>query len=269
MYGKMRIVALFAALSVAAFGTARGRAESQPLRAPREHMLGAGHSVGLTGCLTLATQDSYVGPPAGFNPVGATDAELRCYGFPGRPTNPMLLPNWTRTMSHFKRWVQPKPLSTTVLPNIIASSSSTTRLANRSPYRARLSSVQPAAASRQTRVASGGFTHNTINAFYGGYYVTRNPAPPQGQVTPVELLYTSVIGHWTQQEEAAQGHGDGRQIIDWVGLGGIDGDGFLYQAGTSLIDATCGPLNIICGSPQYTLYFLLRLPQVSSGLRYL
>jgi hypothetical protein len=47
-----------------------------------------------------------VSPPAGFNPLTATDEQLKCYGFPQRPqSGSHALALWTKAMSGAKHWV--------------------------------------------------------------------------------------------------------------------------------------------------------------------
>jgi hypothetical protein len=48
-----------------------------------------------------------IAPPSAFSPATASDAELRCYGFPPRPTNPEALTLWTYAMQHAKTYVGP------------------------------------------------------------------------------------------------------------------------------------------------------------------
>jgi hypothetical protein len=48
-----------------------------------------------------------VAPPAGFNPITATDAQLQCYGFPPRPINANQLTAWTNVMSHLGPYIAP------------------------------------------------------------------------------------------------------------------------------------------------------------------
>lgn len=46
-------------------------------------------------------------PPAGFDPLQATPAELKCYGFPPRPKAPKPLATWENAMRHAKYYVPP------------------------------------------------------------------------------------------------------------------------------------------------------------------
>jgi hypothetical protein len=52
-------------------------------------------------------QLSVQNPPAGFNPMKASNGDLRKYGFPIRPTDPTALQGWTQAMEHFKYLVTP------------------------------------------------------------------------------------------------------------------------------------------------------------------
>jgi Peptidase A4 family len=47
------------------------------------------------------------GPPVGFNPETASDAELKVYGFPARPSDPTALQKWDNAMQHAKTYVKP------------------------------------------------------------------------------------------------------------------------------------------------------------------
>jgi hypothetical protein len=55
----------------------------------------------------LSPVNPHVAPPAGFVPANASNAQLRCYGLPSRPTNPEALANWTRIASHELHYVVP------------------------------------------------------------------------------------------------------------------------------------------------------------------
>ncbi len=57
---------------------------------------------------SLAGPVTSVEPPSGFSPTGATAAELRCYGFPQRPTDPRQLTQWTRVMAQPRHYVVPQ-----------------------------------------------------------------------------------------------------------------------------------------------------------------
>jgi hypothetical protein len=65
----------------------------------------------------LPTQRS--GPPIGFNPVTASDAALKEYGFPARPSDPTALQEWDNVMQHAKTYVKPvlSQSTTSVSPN--------------------------------------------------------------------------------------------------------------------------------------------------------
>jgi hypothetical protein len=56
-------------------------------------------------CVSVDTP--FVAPPPGFRPETASDADLRCYGFPPRPTDPTTLAMWTTAMQAFKEMVGP------------------------------------------------------------------------------------------------------------------------------------------------------------------
>lgn len=49
-----------------------------------------------------------VEPPAGFNPVAATNPQLACYSFPRRPAGGAALASWTRVMSAARHYVLPQ-----------------------------------------------------------------------------------------------------------------------------------------------------------------
>jgi hypothetical protein len=68
-----------------------------------------------------------VAPPEAFDPSRASDADLRCYGFPSRPTNPQLLAGWNETVGHAKHYVVPQTHTdpnTPVLEPVAAAGSS-------------------------------------------------------------------------------------------------------------------------------------------------
>ncbi|RIV26417.1 hypothetical protein D2Q93_04405 [Alicyclobacillaceae bacterium I2511] len=46
-------------------------------------------------------------PSSGFNPLTATNGELKAHGFPTKPTNPSLLSAWKTAMEHSKRFIIP------------------------------------------------------------------------------------------------------------------------------------------------------------------
>jgi hypothetical protein len=48
-----------------------------------------------------------VAPPANFNPLKASDAELAEYNFPERPTDPQSLADWEDAMGDYKQFVKP------------------------------------------------------------------------------------------------------------------------------------------------------------------
>ena len=54
-------------------------------------------------------------PPAGFNPLTASAAALKKYGFPPRPTDPMALSLWTWAMQHAKHYVAPNPVASSIV----------------------------------------------------------------------------------------------------------------------------------------------------------
>jgi hypothetical protein len=47
-------------------------------------------------------------PPAGFNPLQATPAQLRLYRFPNKPTSPAAIASWTTAMKNARTYVAPK-----------------------------------------------------------------------------------------------------------------------------------------------------------------
>ncbi|WP_206832755.1 hypothetical protein [Alicyclobacillus fructus] len=63
-------------------------------------------------------------PPANFNPLAATAAELPKYGFLARSENAYDLENWENAMSHYKSFVVPQfKLHEPVSPQLKESSS--------------------------------------------------------------------------------------------------------------------------------------------------
>jgi hypothetical protein len=56
-------------------------------------------------CLTPGNAN--VAPPVGFSPVNASSSQLRCYGFPAKPTDPEGLKAWTHVMTHALDYVPP------------------------------------------------------------------------------------------------------------------------------------------------------------------
>lgn len=54
-------------------------------------------------------------PPAGFNPLTASAASLKKYGFPPRPTDPAALSLWSWAMKHATHYVPPNPVASSVM----------------------------------------------------------------------------------------------------------------------------------------------------------
>ncbi len=46
-------------------------------------------------------------PPENFDPMKATDEELRYYGLPQRPTDPELYKHWVESVGNNKKYVEP------------------------------------------------------------------------------------------------------------------------------------------------------------------
>lgn len=54
-------------------------------------------------------------PPAGFNPLTASAASLKKYGFPPRPTAPAALSLWSEAMQHATHYVPPNPVASSIM----------------------------------------------------------------------------------------------------------------------------------------------------------
>ena len=68
---------------------------------------------GRTGLMTASGYVDHalnVPPPPGFNPLIASDAQLRRYGFPHRPKDPKALAQWKQAMQHARQYLPPKPM---------------------------------------------------------------------------------------------------------------------------------------------------------------
>lgn len=52
-----------------------------------------------------ALTDRTVAPPSTFDPLTAPNAELSCYGFPRRPSDPSRLAGWQEAMGHAKHYI--------------------------------------------------------------------------------------------------------------------------------------------------------------------
>jgi len=56
---------------------------------------------------TSAVVPQLLSPPAGFNPLTATNQQLKEYGFPARPSDLTALQEWNNIMQHAKYYVKP------------------------------------------------------------------------------------------------------------------------------------------------------------------
>jgi len=56
---------------------------------------------------TPTNLDNNIVPPIGFNPITASDSDLKKYHFPERPTDPAREKDWEQAMSHAKEYVTP------------------------------------------------------------------------------------------------------------------------------------------------------------------
>ncbi len=59
-------------------------------------------------------------PPANFNPLTATSAELSKYGFPEKPTSETELKAWEDAMAHAKYYVKPDQKPSTAVHGLFA-----------------------------------------------------------------------------------------------------------------------------------------------------
>lgn len=67
-------------------------------------------------------------PPANFNPLKATDSELKYYGYPARPTDSSQLNDWEQLVSG--KWVMPKFTKTKDKPHTISNKKADSNLEN-------------------------------------------------------------------------------------------------------------------------------------------
>jgi hypothetical protein len=63
-------------------------------------------------------------PPAGFNPLTATDAQLDEYGFPARPLDPVQLEQWKKGMSYYENTPIPDVIQIKTLNSKVETSNS-------------------------------------------------------------------------------------------------------------------------------------------------
>jgi hypothetical protein len=143
-----------------------------------------------------------VEPPAGFDPLTAPDAQLACYGFPPRPTDPGKLGAWQDVVQHSQHYIVPG-IDTAV-------------------------TAAPAASVYRTV-----HTHwDTANGDWpwSGYAMTAYHNPGW-----TNLKWNYVQGEWIAPSGHVycQANGDGAVDIPWVGLGGDAWQG--EYGGTSII----------------------------------
>ena len=95
------------------------------LNAPPAHKLQPNeHALNLPGTFTVEA------PPAGFDPISASDEDLAYHGFPPRPnqnTEPKAFATWSKAMKANvteRQWtigLKPQPAEPTAMPVIVAS----------------------------------------------------------------------------------------------------------------------------------------------------
>ena len=158
-------------------------------------ILGRGTVQADSSCLSPTNPDA--APPSDFVPLTATDTELRCYGFPPRPTNPQVLQGWQTAMSHAKQWVP-----------VGESGSYTT------PPEPAATAVPPA----------GGLP----NSNWAGKIVYASDQNDAG------LYWDDVSSYWTVVQPHQN---DAYGFYQWVGFGGSNGSTILNQDGTFTCDS--------------------------------
>jgi hypothetical protein len=158
-----------------------------------------------------------VQPPAKFDPLTATDAELACYGFPKRPSSVTALAHWQDVMAHAQTYVVPAS-SLTGTPKPVTAGT----------------------------VCSGTACHhstwyqNPTNFNWNGYSIAASHNGWTG------LKWNEVNGEWsTPYGNPNKGchnstNTDAAIVSPWVGIGGDGWDGGtatkLIQAGTDTYD---------------------------------
>ncbi|ACV58557.1 hypothetical protein [Alicyclobacillus acidocaldarius] len=132
-------------------------------------------------------------PPKGFNPLTATDAQLREYGFPPRPSDPQNLQQWEQEMSHWKRTLPPKVVMTNISHRLIPYNISH-RLVPYKGITENTSDAEPivasaAAHSKVSTISTQALTASSVQTLPDGgqeyiYYINgvKNvfPVPPKG-----------------------------------------------------------------------------------------
>lgn len=165
-------------------------------------------------CHTSAFES--VAPPADFNPLTASAADLACHAIPPRPSDPQSLQVWNHLVGYFKHWEQ----IVQVEPPVASAPQSTTAPAF----------AQPAVTMPST----------TSNA-WSGYVLF---AGQQSYAQPFSWNTSNAI--WQQEAPFPGGtQYPYEEVANWAGVGGWGAQGTvgLVQAGTAM--ASNG------GSPQW------------------
>jgi hypothetical protein len=154
-----------------------------------------------------------VAPPADFNPLTASAADLACYAIPARPSDPQSLQAWTHIVSNFKHWEQIVP----VTPPVAWSPQSG------------VAAVQPqSVGSPATSPGDAGYT------LWGN-------AQPYTQPFNWNLSWIE----WKQElpdSPGPQSQYPYAEVGNWAGLGGMEGTSCgLVQAGTVLFSNSSIP----------------------------
>lgn len=147
---------------------------------------------------------AYSPPPAGFNALTASNADLACYGIPQRPTDATALKVWTALVGPVKQWV---PLVT--------------------------GKPIPAPARPAASVVANSLPDIT-NPLLGGYKIYA------GNISVPNLYFDAAEAAWVVPSPAQYDNED--YFAHWIGLGpeySVSGD--LVQAGTEMWDAYSGP----------------------------
>jgi len=155
-----------------------------------------------------------VEPPAGFDPITASDAALACYGFPSRPDSGPALAHWQGIVRHAEHYVVP------VLGG------------------------EGTAQPPQTGTVCNGCSYSTWEG--GGNYPWSGYSIPASKNGWNYLQWTEVNGEWsvpyghTYSSCHNSTNNFGADDSPWVGLGGDSWDGgngnALIQAGTDTMD---------------------------------
>ncbi len=135
-------------------------------------------------------------PPAGFNPLTATAAELATYGLPPRPAGAAALATWTKLVSHLGQLVAPDVTISAAQPNNLAKLPAT------------VPSAKAGVSSGSTSIWSG--------------YVSKQAS---------SSYFDVASGEWIQPSISTTSCA-GATHLSWVGLGGY-GTSKLIQDGTN------------------------------------